>query len=242
MVHARLNSSDDIMQLIMVKDALDREFPSYDKHLYMPYVPYARQDRVMVAGEALSIKVFANMINALDFKTVTTLDNHSDVATALIDRCEDNSVLEVISKTPLNILLLDPDTEYVLLCPDAGAVKKHLKIAKHYGGLRIINCDKQRDTSTGEITGTTVNWGYSLHNMRLLIVDDICDGGRTFIEIAKAVQKFKPKSIELLVSHGIFSKGLMGLIDSGIIHIYTTDSFPQDPEIRYSEKVTVVPL
>lgn len=225
-VHARLHSSDDIMKLCMVKDALDRAYPDNDKLLDMPYVPYARQDRVMEDGEALSIKVFANIINALNFKRVFTLDNHSDVATALIDHCENRSVLSVIEETPLDSLLMEENTNYVLVSPDAGAAKKTLKIAQQYGGLRVINCDKQRDTKTGEITGTYVNWGYSMKGMKLLIVDDICDGGRTFIEIAKAVQKFKPASIELLVSHGIFSKGLQPLLDSGISHIYTTDSFP----------------
>ncbi len=46
-VTARLHNSDDIMKLCMVKDALDRAYPRNDKLLSMPYVPYARQDRVM---------------------------------------------------------------------------------------------------------------------------------------------------------------------------------------------------
>jgi ribose-phosphate pyrophosphokinase len=116
---------------------------------------------------------------------------------------------------------------YTLVSPDAGATKKTLKVAQHYEGLKVINCDKIRDTMTGEITGTYVNWGFSMKEMRLLIVDDICDGGMTFIKIAEAVQKFKPKSIDLYVTHGIFSKGLEPLLDAGIRRVYTTDSFDQ---------------
>jgi len=245
-VDARLHSSDDIMRLCMVKDALDREFPSYKKMLHMPYVPYARQDRVMVTGESLSIKVFANIINALNFTRVSTLDNHSDVATALIDRCENHSVLEVIKQTNLDYRLNQPDTNYVLVSPDAGAMKKTLKVAQHYGGLKIIKCDKERDTSNGKILSTSFHsphFGTTLEGMRLLIVDDICDGGMTFIKIAEMLTKrCGPDSIELLVSHGIFSKGLQPLLDSGISHIYTTDSFPQDVKKWGSMNLTVVPL
>lgn len=235
---ARLNSADDIMELVLLSNALRVENPTATQELFMPYVPYARQDRVCNPGEALSIKAFAQIINALNFTTVTTLDNHSDVATALIDNCENLSMdmwLDELSTLTCEFANHEfRETQYVLVAPDAGAMKKTLKLAQRYWGLRVITCDKQRDTKTGDIVGTVVHWGYSMKKMNLLIVDDICDGGRTFIEIAKAVEKFKPASIELAVTHGIFSKGTLPLFDSGISRIYTTDSFPQEVDSRVS--------
>ena len=222
-VSARIRNSDDLMELIMVTDAMYRLSPLIQMTLVLPYLPYSRQDRVANAGEALSAAVFARMINALNFKKVFTYDAHSDVSVACIDNCESYSAAMVLD----DLIGHGPMQNYTLISPDAGAAKKTQYVAKYFGGLRVVNCDKTRDTKTGEITGTYVNWGYSMKGMNLLIVDDICDGGMTFIKIAEAVQKFKPDSISLYVTHGIFSKGLHPLFESGIWQVYTTDSFDQ---------------
>jgi ribose-phosphate pyrophosphokinase len=229
-VSARIHNSDDLMELIMVTDAIRRCSPLIQMTLVLPYMPYSRQDRVANAGEALSAAVFANMINALNFKKVFTYDAHSDVSVACIDNCESYSAAMILDD------LIGPNRmqQYTLVSPDAGAHKKTLHVAKYFGGLRVINCDKSRDTETGEITGTYVNWGYSMKGMDLLIVDDICDGGMTFIKIAEAVQRFKPNSVSLYVTHGIFSKGLHPLLESGIGRVYTTDSFDQ-PRVGMKE-------
>jgi len=222
-ITARIHNSDHLMQLIMVTDAVKRLSPLIQMTLVLPYLPYSRQDRVANMGEALSAKVFADMINALNFKKVFTYDAHSDVSVACLDNCESYPQTMVLD----DLIGFDEMQDYTLISPDAGAAKKTLKVAQHYGGLKVINCDKSRDTQTGEITGTYVNWGYSMRGMKLLIVDDICDGGMTFIKIAEAVKRFKPESIDLYVTHGIFSHGLHCLLEAGIGQVYTTDSFDQ---------------
>jgi ribose-phosphate pyrophosphokinase len=85
-IHADLFSSDDIMELMMVTNAIKVQWPGYQIELVMPYIPYARQDRVGLQGEALSIKVFADFINSQNYVSVEVWDAHSDVALALIDR------------------------------------------------------------------------------------------------------------------------------------------------------------
>lgn len=222
-ITARIHNSDDLMELIMVTDAVRRLSPLIEMTLVLPYLPYSRQDRVCNSGEALSAAVFARMINALNFRKVWTYDAHSDVSVACLDNCESYGAEIVLD----DLIGKKKMQDYVLVAPDAGAIKKTLKVAQYFGGLKVINCDKNRDTKTGEIVGTYVNWGYSMKGMNLLIVDDICDGGMTFIKIAEAVQKFKPDSITLYVTHGIFSKGLHPILESGISKVYTTDSFDQ---------------
>lgn len=51
-VDARIRNSDDVMALVMTTNALRHEFPLAKFMLDMPYVPYARQDRVCNRGEA----------------------------------------------------------------------------------------------------------------------------------------------------------------------------------------------
>lgn len=50
---SRCNSSTDVMRILMANDALKRVGGVEKIHLYIPYLPYARQDKVMVDGEAL---------------------------------------------------------------------------------------------------------------------------------------------------------------------------------------------
>jgi len=56
-----------------------------------------------------------------------------------------------------------------------------------------------------------------------MIVDDICDGGATFILLAKELYAAGAKEVNLFVTHGIFSKGLIPLYEAGIKRIFTQD-------------------
>ena len=110
----------------------------------------------------------------------------------------------------------------VLVAPDAGAIKKVLKVAQ-VTGLPMVRADKIRDVNTGAITETVV---YSDHikDKSFLIVDDICDGGRTFIELEKVLRPLTDAYVYLYVTHGIFSKGLepLGCFNK----VYTAFPFP----------------
>lgn len=227
---ANLRSSDDIMTLLILTDAIKRVNPQITMNLIIPYLPYARQDRVCQPGEALSVRVMADLINTMGYDEVIFHDPHSDVGVA----CVNNGV-----HWPVEIIMdgfTDTDKhngfnqkikKMTLIAPDAGAMKKVAAVAKYFEASNVIECGKTRNVKTGEITGTYLGKG-TVKGKDLLIVDDICDGGMTFIKLAEALLVKKPKSISLYVTHGIFSKGLAPLFDAGISTIYTTDSFEQE--------------
>src|SRR6478752_3514826 len=125
-LHTRLNSSDDLMTLCLAVDAL-RHMGIEHIEAFIPYIPYARQDRVMVPGEPLSIKVLAGIINQLQLKKVRVFDAHSDVSVALIDRCENTNNHEMVKHFLKELNLHD----YLLISPDLGAYKKIDKLASH---------------------------------------------------------------------------------------------------------------
>lgn len=222
-IFARLTNSSKLIQLMMATDALKRlSFNKVPIELVIPYFPYARQDRVCVNGEALGAEVMARFINDLDFAKVTIWDAHSDVSPALIHNVVNVPQTELLKRSEqLSNRLLTG--ELCLLSPDAGASKKTLKIAEEFNGEpEVIQAQKQRNLKTGEILKTEISG--QVANKNVLIVDDICDGGRTFIELAKVLKSRGANEISLFITHGIFSKGLEvfeGLIDA----IYTTDSF-----------------
>jgi len=216
-VETHLTSSDDILELMLVVDAIRRRDPDVKLSLRSPYLPYARQDRVMQEGESLGLRVMCSIINSLNFERVEVWDAHSDVSLALLDRIHHYDAGIFVRMSPIW------HTHPILVAPDAGAIKKVSAIAKGYG-KQMVRADKVRSVVDGSITGTVV---YSDHigDKDFLIVDDICDGGRTFIELAKVLRPLTSGKVYLYVTHGIFSKGL-DVFDGLIDKIYCAKPFP----------------
>ena len=216
-ITARIKSPDDLVELSLVCNALQ----PFGKEIavLMPYLPYARQDRRCVSGEAHGVSYILNYINSLaGVVAVYVLDLHSDVA--LVDPL----ISEVTQDRILESYHYEFSDYKTLVSPDAGSLKKIYKAAKALGITDIVKADKVRDTATGEILATEVHGG-SLEGKNVLIVDDICDGGRTFIELSKVLKDKGAERVGLYVTHGIFSKGLTPLIESGIDELFTTDSW-----------------
>ena len=210
--------SDNLIELLLLVDAIRRIDNNTIINLTMPYCAYARQDRVSNIGEALSSKVFANIINSLELNSITTWDNHSDVMTALLNNCIN------LSKVELTKNLNFGQFQY-LVSPDAGANKQVNELSK-ITGIPVIRADKIRDTKTGEIKETVV-YCDNLIKANCLIVDDICQGGRTFTELAKALKKKNAGYITLYTTHAFFDNGIEELVKSGINNFITTQSIPQ---------------
>jgi ribose-phosphate pyrophosphokinase len=221
----RVTSSDHIMEILIAKDALDRLGCS-NVNLFIPYLPYARQDRVCNEGESLSIAMFAKLINNAGFKKVSVLDAHSDVGPALINNCVNLSyhsyVFNALSKINHSNNLYTIN-DIVIVSPDSGANKKINKLNNNLN-LEIVRCDKVRNVNTGDLSNFQV-LGKDLDKSKpYLIVDDICDGGRTFIGLSKALKEKGAENIYLYVTHGIFSNGFEELKES-FNHIFTTNSY-----------------
>ena len=219
-ITTRIRTGDDVMKLLLAKDALER-LGVKNIDLIIPYLPYARQDRVCNEGESFSLKVFTNLINSLKFNEVTVFDSHSDVGPALIDRCNNVPNIEFvrIAVTDIN------QDNLVLVSPDSGANKKVNKLFDSLEGKfdGIVKCDKKRNLKDQSLKGFEV-FTDDLQGKPCLIVDDICDGGRTFVGIAEELKKKNAGDLYLFVSHGIFSYGFDEL-EKHFKKIYTTNSF-----------------
>ncbi|MFO0357603.1 MAG: ribose-phosphate diphosphokinase [Sphingobacteriaceae bacterium] len=219
-INTRLNSSDDLMNLCLAIDALRTMDVDYIE-VFIPYIPYARQDRVMVPGEPLSIKVFANIINKLHLNKVIVFDAHSDVSVALINNCVNITNHEMVNYF-LKVLDL---SNFCLISPDLGAYKKIDKLAQKIGYKgEIATGLKIRDLATGQIIKSDVNTE-DLKGKACIIVDDICDGGRTFIELSSALKNKNAGELYLIASHGIFShNALERLKEAGYKNVCSSNS------------------
>ncbi len=207
-----LTDSLKLVQLLQVANALDNAF-AQKKILVIPYLMAARYDRLMLTGDSIDIKVIADMINYCGFEKVVLFDPHSEVAALLI-----NNAFVINNKIMVEQYQLD---NAILICPDAGAAKKTGQYASWNSKLTdIVYCNKKRNLANGRLELEVLN-PELCSNRNCVIIDDICDGGATFLAIAGQV---KPAHLTLIVTHGIFSKGFGALMEK-FDKIITSDSY-----------------
>lgn len=217
-VTAHLDSPAMQVALSHTMEALRFQWPNGKFVLDLPYTPYARQDRRCNAGEAIGIKVFGDYINQLGFISVIITDPHSIAAEVCIERAQVIDQIEVFGG-------VHDFGSWYIVAPDMGAKKKAEAFAKATCALGVITCYKERNMHTGEIISQGVIGGENIpKGARLFVLDDICDGGRTFVGVAELLQQFEPSDLELAVTHGIFSYGT-DVVTKVFDHVYTTNSF-----------------
>jgi len=223
---SRFNSFKDLELIICATKALRRE-GAREISLYIPYLLGARSDRQFTkGGTSYLVDVIAPIINSLNFCSVTVMDVHSDVAAACINNLVVQDNVSLVNHALNHIFEGEWQIEKLkIISPDAGSLKKIYNVcaAIQYTG-EIICCSKHRSTS-GHLSEIKVpKIKLRSYDHKYVIIDDICDGGRTFINIAKIIKERNPNAkVYLNVTHGIFSKGFnafSGLIDA----IYTTNS------------------
>lgn len=187
-------------------------------HLNMPYIPNARQDRVKTNEDIFTLKYFSELINSLGFASVTVLDPHSSVSEALIDRIVVRTPAEYIARAENYI----GKENLMLFFPDEGAMKRYSTMSDKPFAFGI----KKRDWTTGRIIGLDVSGSVErIEGSRVLIVDDICSKGGTFVHSATKLRELGAQQVFLYVSHcenTIFDGELLkgDLVDM----IFTTDS------------------
>lgn len=221
----RLNSFKDIEILMCAVAAIRNIKPNREIALVAPYFLGARSDRKFEEGGVNYLKqVICPIINSLNFSSVVTLDPHSDVLEACLNNFEKVNNFSLVDDALSYIIGEGEEDQVVLVSPDAGAYKKVFDVAKVFEIEKIITATKVRDLKTGNILRTEIPVLDQHNNLKYVIVDDICDGGRTFIELAKVIKDSRPTAkIYLVVTHGIFSAGFDFLVQY-FDGIYTTNS------------------
>jgi ribose-phosphate pyrophosphokinase len=226
-ITAYLYSSDDIMCLFLLEDAMIRIMKTNPHELIIPYFPYARQDRVCNKGEPFSLEVAAKLIRDVcySFTKVTVIDPHSQITRGLLPfYTQTVDIADIIYDNELSELIKNKNL--LLVAPDKGAANKvkdvHRTLSHKFRGLEYLIANKVRDPATGKILSTEVEGDIERKN--LIIIDDICDGGRTFTELAKVLKAKGAKDLYLYVTHGIFSNGFF-VLKEYFKHIYCYHTF-----------------
>ena len=196
-INCRITNSDDVFLLMQLSDILNRQCIVVEK-ITINYLMTMRCDRLFSFEQPFSLKIVADVINSFNAKKVLIIEPHSNTCLDLIK----NSEAWYTSKGLMK--------QKTVCCPDKGAFLR-------YGGSiyiqrRFIVCSKERDISTGKLQGFKIENIYGNGNYMnddITVIDDLCDGGGTFIGIAELLRKeLNLKSLTLAVTHAVQKGGI----------------------------------
>lgn len=192
-------SNKDLGDMQIAATYIKTEKPKAKLELIMRYIPYSRMDRE-INEQLFSLDIFAKVINSMEFDKVYALDPHSGVSAGLIKNLELIDINTYVNKA---IEEFKPD---MLFFPDKGAMAKYPSIIDVCNGEESIPYfygNKVRDLNDkGRIIKyDIVTDGKDVRGKRVLIIDDICCRGGTFVWAAKEMVKLGVAHIGLYVSH-----------------------------------------
>lgn len=236
-VTCRITNGDDLVKVCLLLDTYCKAGKPID--LMVLYTMGERMDRQISEFEPCTTDVVSTVLRNWSAKpnvNITILSPHSSAILAAVGRVDrqrhdvetesvfyDMSIkrfLKFVGKSDQEIQYRSPDVTIVM--PDKGAFKRvsDTPVMRWWPTANIVVLDKTRELSTGKITGMKLESGVPTKNC--IILDDLCDGGATFVSAAKILRENGAKTVGLSVVKGIFSKGT---ILEGIDFIATTNAY-----------------
>lgn len=210
-----------IMAAAQVVDALSniRESQAYPVRLVIQTVPDQRGDKQGKDGACLSARVTARMLGSVTNGDIVVHDVHSSQTLQWLQESVRGSLYHVDALECFKRSGLVVGSEPKVVQVDAGARRRVRQWADAYDA-DIICMDKARDAD-----GKIIGHKFTDDPMSLLttlrrdhevwVIDDLCDGGATFISVATALRSEFPDwrgKLHLYVTHGLFSKGRTELL------------------------------
>ena len=213
-VITRITCPTELFRLMQVGNILNRHGVIWN--VYITYLMSSRMDRVMSFQEPFSLEIVAACINNLKPSTVELLCPHSDRVESLISNCG-------YTEYPFDYKDLEA---YDYICyPDKGAAERYLYLVEDQS--KVLTCTKVRDPQTGQLSGFQVSNPevYKGEGKSICVIDDLCDGGGTFIGIAQKLRELDPSvKLSIKITHAIQSQGLQKLLDH-YDHVEITNSY-----------------
>ena len=221
-----------LQTLMMIKKCTDDL--AADICTVIPYMAYARQDRVFQDGEVISIELIAKLLEAAGNKRLITIDIHSALALSYFRIDVQNiSSIPLLANHAANNLKLN---RTVVVSPDAGGIERAYEFAKILGS-DIIALKKWRDRNSGEIFFDD-KLECNIADRDVVLVDDIISSGGSIVKACQVLKKNKADKVYTMCVHALLVEDAAEKIRAeGVQEIISTNSIPS----RYA-KVDISPI
>jgi phosphoribosylpyrophosphate synthetase len=88
--------------------------------------------------------------------------------------------------------------------PDKGAQERY-DLFKSDG---VLLCEKVRDVATGQLMSFRVTNPEDFKSGEITVIDDLCDGGGTFVGLAPKLRELNPTKLRLAITHAVQLNGI----------------------------------
>lgn len=222
----RIINGNDLFLLMQLSDILKRQCVEVEV-IQICYLMGMRCDRLFDINRPFTLGIISDVINSFGAKSVLIHEPHSQRVLNTIKNCAPIMCTMGLSQK------LSQTNEYVLVAPDKGAKDR-------YSVLNIpVICSKIRDVATGKLLEFSVEATTDVSGKDLLVIDDLCDGGGTFVGLAPKLRELKPKSLSLLVTHAVQKQGIERVL-TVYDKVFITDSYKDWAECLSDEKLEVL--
>lgn len=217
------NQNNRLIELFMMIDSVKRMGAKY-VIVIVPYLAYARQDKVFRPGESLFANVVFSFINSLGIDEFYTVDIH---AQQVLKECTCKTVSIDSMKLLSDYIKLKGAKDIVVVSPDKGAIERSKAFAKHFGeNVPVDVFEKQRDVKTGEIK---MSGALSLKDKDVVIADDIIATGGTMATAIKLAKESGANKIFAVATHALLlDQAKYRILKAGADEIIGTDSIDNE--------------
>jgi ribose-phosphate pyrophosphokinase len=225
--------NDALVELMLLVDALV-EAGAGDITLFAPYLPYARQDRVFLAGEPVSVRAILKTLHGLGVRRLVVVEAHSERALSYFPG-------HVVNVNPLPYMakLSGLKGDVLVVSPDLGGISRARGVAEALGA-RSSYIAKVRDRVTGSISMDAGS--LDPRGLDVVVVDDILSTGGTLAEASRILLERGARSVQVIVVHNLNLPGaLERVLGAGVSRITTSNTLPQ-PDHQALKVIDVTPL
>lgn len=217
-IHWKFESEAELVHLTQLVQLIDNHLvPGKPRCrvtcLTIGFLPYGRQDKDISNSTTFALHTFSRLYNSLQVPTTYILDPHANDISRWIF-----GAVHVFPLYQLGLAVQMSGADAIVY-PDEGAAVRYARVSSDIAPSSAhIWANKVRNQSTGQIEGIEVD---ARGAKNVLVIDDICDGGATFIALAEKLKDQGVQKLSLYVTHGLFTKGIEPLARAGYSHIYT---------------------
>ena len=205
----------DLIALLQLMDACES---AKTIKVVIPYMGYARQDKLFKTGEAMSARAMAKTITAKNLEAVYTINIHAkSILNHFSCPAFDLDASPLIAKYITELGLVRP----LLVAPDKGVKQMVENMAKGLD-LEWTGFDKIRlDGATVEMKSGDLD----ITGRDIIIVDDMIATGGTMAEAVKILNKNGARDVYTACIHPVLSRNaVLRLSNAGVKDIMATDT------------------
>lgn len=212
-----------LLELFMMIDSVKR-MGAVKIIVVVPYLAYARQDKLFRPGESQFGNVILRLINALSIDEFYTVDIHAPL---IMEECLCKAINIDSMKLLADYVKSKGAKDIVVVSPDKGAIERSSAFAKHFGeDIPVELLVKERNVKTGEIemSGTL-----NLKDKDVVIADDIIATGGTMATAIKIAKESGARKVFAVATHALLlQQAKFRIIKAGADEIIGTDSIDNE--------------